>query len=40
MKQLPPDLVESIINTTMIAIGYAIRWLQIILTKKTNKNDK
>lgn len=36
-NNLPPDLVDSIITTASIALGYVLRWIQTLLTKKQKK---
>lgn len=36
-NSLPPDLVDSIITTIGVALGYVIRWIQVILTKKKSE---
>jgi len=39
-KQLPPEIVETIVNAAVAIAGYLVRMLQVFLTKKSKSNEK
>jgi len=37
-KNLPPDIVQPIMDLAIAVVGYLVRMLQVFLTKKSQKN--